>query len=218
MPLSEYLVRIFGQNRADNTDKGLQLTPDGGVYNNDEMPRYAEITRQGLGWSVINTTAIAALVVRPSTVAMGTLFNANGAGSNICFIMDRAFAFNLVGTANNNYGIWLCVHQRGMAAPTQDFPKGVTTNWKGNTGRQYNGSAIYDTGATVVDDGWYPWGASNRNVTVTTPGGQVDVNIEGRLIVPPQAAISITVVADVVGATFTAGFSWYEKELKAGIV
>ena len=74
-------------------------------------------------------------------------------------------------------------------------------------------AAIFDAGATVIDDGWYPWGFSQYNVTVTTPGGQMAVEVAGRLIVPPTAAISITVVSDVVGATHTVGFSWYEKFL-----
>ena len=171
------------------------------------LPPYVEITRQGQGWSAMSTAAIAALVVRPTTVANATLWN-NHADGGKSLVIDRAFAHNLVGVANSGFGIWLCVHKRGMVAPTNDI-----TVRNGNTGKPSGSLTYFDNGATVVDDGWFPWGNSIRTVTVTVPGGQVEVEVAGRLIVPPQQAISLQVVADTTAATFTAGFMWYEVQL-----
>ena len=213
MPLTEYLVRMFGATRSAGADKAKSMTEDGDGYVVPSWPPYTEMSRQGEGYSVITTSAVAGLVVRPSTVAKLTLYNGEGPGTGKSLIIDRAFAFNLVGAASSTYHIWLCVHQKGMTIPASDIAKGVTTNWKGNTGKQYNGSAIADIGATVVDDGWYPWGPSGSTVTVTTPGQAICAEVAGRLIVPPTSAISIQVVADVTGATFTCGLSWYEKYL-----
>lgn len=195
---------------SSDSARRVEATSRGDVFVVQGLPPYTEITRQGGGYSAMATVAVAALVVRPSTVAMATLFNNEGKGGK-SLIMDRAFAHNLVGTANSVYSIWLCLHPVGMAAPTNDIT--VRNSHSGKPGTVSGSQTMFDNGATVVADGWFPWGGSEHTVTVTTPGGVVYAEINGRLIVPPQAGISLQVVADVVGATFTAGFSWYEKEL-----
>ena len=209
MPLESIIAQPYFAKRTNGEDKRPQVTDTGAQIVTNDLPPYAEITRQGEGYSVISTSAVAGLVVRPSTVAKVTLYNGEGTGGK-SLIIDRAFCFNLVGSGSSVYSLWLCVHQKGMTIPASDLAKGVTTNWKGNTGKQYNGSAIVDIGATVIDDGWYPWGQQATTVTVTTPGGVICAEVGGRLIVPPTAAISVQVVADVTGATFTCGLSWYE--------
>ena len=173
------------------------------------LPEYAEITRLGGGYSAMATAAVAALVVRPTTVAMPTLHN-NESPSGKTLIIDEAFAHNLVGTANSVYSIWLCLHPVGMAAPTNDI-----TVRNSHSGKVGNGTTktIFDNGATVLNDGWFPWSLSEHTVTITTPGGVIIAPVKGRLLVPPTAGISLHVVADVVGATFTAGFRWFEKVL-----
>ena len=171
------------------------------------LPRYTEMSRRGTGWQVMNTSALAAVVVRPSTVAGLTLWNGETAGGK-SYILDRAFAHNLVGVANSSYGIWLCLHPAGMTKPTADI-----TAIKGNYGLLYSGNAIVDTGATVLDNGWFPWSDAGHAVTITVPGGQIIAMVEGRLIVPPQGGVSIQVVADTTAATFTHGFHWYEERL-----
>ena len=209
MTTREFLVvgDLQAQERASTLSKRVQGAEDGSLFTSMSLPPYAEMARLGEGWSVMSTAAVAALVVRPSTLALITLWNGETTGGK-SYIMDRAFAHNLVGVANSSYGIWLCVHPAGMAAVTADI-----TAIRGNTGKGYNGLAKVDVGATVVADGWFPWGNAGHAVTVTVPGGQVEVLVDGRLIVPPSAGISLQVVADATGATFTSGFSWYEKKL-----
>ena len=178
------------------------------------LSRYAEITAKGAGWQAMTTTAGAALVVRPSTVALATLFNNYLRESSVCLIIDAAFAHNLVGVAGSSYGIWLCVHPTGMAAPTNDIT--VRNSLSGRPATPLISRTFLDAGATVLDDGWFPWGDSGHAVTVTVPGGQVTAPVDGRIIVPPTAAVSMTVVADTTGATFTTGFRWYEKVIPLG--
>ena len=178
------------------------------------LSRYAEITAKGAGWQAMTTTVGAALVVRPSTVALATLFNNYLRESSVCLIIDAAFAHNLVGVAGSSYGIWLCVHLTGMAAPTNDIT--VRNSLSGRPATPLISRTFLDAGATVLDDGWFPWGDSGHAVTVTVPGGQVTAPVDGRIIVPPTAAVSMTVVADTTGATFTTGFRWYEKVIPLG--
>ena len=178
-----------------------------------ELPRYAQITARGAGWQAMTTSAGAALVVRPSTVALATLFNNNPIAGGVCLIIDAAYAHNLVGVAGSSYGIWLCVHPVGMAAPTNDIAvRNSLSGLKANGGS----NTLLDAGATVLDDGWFPWGDAGHAVTVTVPGGQVTAPVDGRIIVPPTAGVSMTVVADTTGATFTTGFRWYEKVIPLG--
>ena len=178
------------------------------------LSRYAEITAKGAGWQAMTTSAAAALVVRPSDTAMATLFNNYLRESGVCLIIDAAFAHNLVGVAGSSYGIWLCVHPTGMAAPTNDIT--VRNSLSGLPATPQVSRTFLDAGATVGNDGWFPWGDSGHAVTVTVPGGQVTAPVDGRIIVPPTAAVSMTVVADTTGATFTTGFRWYEKVIPLG--
>lgn len=204
----EYTV-LEGETRATvPTRVSAKMHPNtNDLFTNQGLPPYSETARQGLGWQAMATAAVAALVVRPTTVAMATLYNNDISGGR-SLIMDRAFAHNLVGVANSGFGIWLCVHPVGMAVPTNDI-----TIRNSLSGRVANAGAItfFDNGATVVDNGWFPWGNSIRTVTITVPGGQVEAKIEGKIIIPPTAAISLQIVADTTAATFTAGFSWFEK-------
>jgi len=172
------------------------------------LPPYTEITRGGGGWQAMSTAAVAALVVRPTTTAMATLHNNEPEGGR-SLIMDAAFIHNLVGVAGSSYGIWLCVHPVGMAAPTNDIT--VRNSLSGRAANNGSATTLFDNGATVADNGWFPWGDSGHAVTVTVPGGQQTAPINGRIIIPPKAGISLHVVADTTGATFTSGFRWYEK-------
>jgi hypothetical protein len=160
-------------------------------------------TAKGYGFEAMATSAVASLVVRPTTVAMATLRNNS---SNKLLVIDQAFGHNLVAVANSAFSLWLCVHPAGMAAVTNDITVRNSLN-----GRSAGGSETsFDNGATVTDDGWFPWGYSDHTVTVTTPGGVVISEVNGRIIVPPTGGISLQCVGSTTGVTICAGFRWYE--------
>jgi len=157
-------------------------------------------TARGYGWMAMATVAVASLIVRPTTVAIATLYN-NTAKN---FVIERAFAHNLVSIANGQFGIWLCVHPAGMTAPTNDVairnsPSGLVAGTEG----------IFDNGATVGEDGWFPWGENSTSVTATMPGSLAQALVEGKIIVPPTAGISISVVAQTAVVTTCCGFHWF---------
>lgn len=211
-------------NTFSRRSRGTQDIPRPGKVNYlDEqivaqgLPPYTAMSLMNKGWQVMNTSALAALVVRPSTTAMLTLYNNNTSASDIVFVIDRIFAFNLVTTdAIADWGVWACIHPTGMTAPTADI---TTINSMSGLATAYSGGAIVDTGATVVNNGWFPVdsvGSKVGNPGGVTPGASIAIPIEGRFVIPPTAAISISVVASLVGWTFTSGFSWYEVELPVG--
>ena len=208
---SEGVIR-HGEDAGE--DKGIAVTDAGDQYVVAAAAPYAELTRLGGGYSVIATSAVVGLVVRPSTVAQITVWNGENAGGK-SYVIDRLFTHNLVSTsALSLYSIWACVHPAGMTDPGEDIAASAT-NITGNSGRRYNGSGIVGVAETVVDNGWYPW-ATSVEVTQATvlPGSHLVAEVAGRLIVPPQGGISLTVVCSLTSTvTFTTGLSWYEVQL-----
>ena len=160
-------------------------------------------TAKGYGYQAMATSAVASLVVRPSTTAMATLRNQS---TNKLLVIDEAFGHNLVAVANSAFSLWLCSHPAGMAAVTNDIT--VRNSLNGND--PGGSSTFFDNGATVTDDGWFPWGVSDHTVTITVPGGVVIAPVHGRIIVPPSGGISVQCVGGTTAVTITAGFRWYE--------
>lgn len=207
------LARIFkALYRGDGDESERNLLTDRGanLLTSQGYPEYTELVRQGQVWSAMNTTALAALVVRPSTVANFTLFN-NEPEGGLSFVIIRAFAFNLVSTAAQaRSGLWLCAHPKGLVSPTNDITARGSSVCKAN----YGGRAIADTAMTVTDNGWFPWGAwGDVEPTGVLPGGILVADVLGRIVVPPQCGVSTQVVSSVVGNTYTSGFEWAEVRL-----
>jgi hypothetical protein len=207
---SEGVVRGGGN---DGEDRGIALNEKNEQILAQGLPPYVEMTRQGGGFSAIQTAATAALVVRPSTVAAITLWNGEGSGGK-SYVIDRLFSHNLVSTAAESFfGIWATVHPAGMTNPGVDIARSAT-NLTGNSGKTYNGLGVVGVGETVVDNGWYIWGSGKAiSASGVIPGSHASAEVAGRLIVPPQGGISVQVVASLVGCTFTSGLSWYEVQL-----
>ena len=209
----EYMTVIKAiEYGTSSTEHEAQGTPKGELLVVPAAAPWEEVTRRGASWSAMNTSALAALVVRPSTVANFTLFNNNASGSDICFVIDRAFAFNLVSTAaEGRFALWLAVHPPGLSGPTNDITARASSVGKVAAN---SANAICDTAMTVTDDGWFPWGTQGDvEPTGVLPGGVSIAHVDGRIIVPPQCGISTQVVSSVTGNTFTSGFSWTVKKL-----
>ena len=163
-------------------------------------------TAKQYGKQAMATGALAGLVVRPAALSHLTIFNPPSSGVHL--VIERAFAHFLV-TAQTELGsIWLCSHPVGMTAPT-----GNNITVRNSTGgKAAGGSAtIVDTAEAVTDDGWFPWGeATFTPLDGTVPGGAMTAQVNGRIIVPPNAGLSIQVVSSTTANTFTDGFHWYE--------
>ena len=159
--------------------------------------------------SAINANAQAALVVRPSTVAAVTIWNGQNHGGED-LVIDRIFSFNLVSTtAEARSSLWYCMHL-DMTKPTNDI---TTLRGTGDGREPDTGGVIVDEGATVLDDGWFPAGEEGTvEPTGVLPGGILQWNVQGKLVVPPRHGISLAVVSGVVGNTFQSGAAWYRRQ------
>ena len=210
MDVLNHIKRVLGGSGEEVAQGGDKY---GNAYIAQGLPPYVVLSKEGNGWQVMATAAVAALIVRPSTVALGTLWNGEADGGK-SYIIDRIFAQQLVSaTAAARWGIWACLHPINMTAPTADITAIKSMSGKTN----YGGSAKFDIGATVVNDGWFPWGdGKDVEATGTLGGNQSSVPVGGRLIVPPSAGLSIHVVASSVDVDLCVGVSWYEKVLDLG--
>lgn len=193
---------LAAQAQIQLNEKGEQLMSGG-------LPPYVEMVRKGNGWGCMSTSAIAGLVVRPSTVAALELFNGYATGGK-SLIIDRLFYFNLVTTAaNEGWSGWAMVTTSKSAPSSASLGK---TSLQGN--KTYAGPVVDAVGTTVVANGWYPW--TNGLVTGgagVTPYGCAVATVEGRIIVPPQCSLCLHVVASLVGQTFTQGATWFEEQI-----
>ena len=191
----------YSQAQAASNEFAEQLVASG-------LPPYTEMARKGRGWSTMSVTAVAALVVRPTTVCAFELWNGNAVGS-YSLIIDRLWWFNLVSTAAAEaFSGW------AQVTTSKTAPSSAALAIRGNTGKAYQGAAITAIGTTVVDSGWFPWGNTFGLVSGgVTPLGALEARVEGRLIVPPQCSLCLHAVASLVGQTFTQGPSWYEDVL-----
>ncbi len=186
------------------------LTRDAAQLVAQNQTRYEWQVSQGGSWATIATSAVAGLVVRPSTVAAIELFNNNpgGPGGGICLVIDRLFSQNLVATAvNSSAGLWAQVTLPKAAPSTASLAV------IGAYGKAYPGNVINAVGTTVVANGWFPFGPEYIASNAAAPGGSWEALVEGRLIVPPQCSLCIHVVGSIVGDTYCSGASWFEKPM-----
>lgn len=160
--------------------------------------------------SAMRATAVAALVVRPTTLAAITFWNGEGRGGK-SLVMDRLFGFCLVSTAAAaKSSLWYCVHLE-MTKPTNDI---TTLRGTGDGREPDNSMVVVDEGATVLDNGWFPCGPFDEvEPTGVLPGGTMEWECKGRLVIPPKCGISLQVVSATVGNTYQTGASWHRVQL-----
>ena len=189
----------------------IKAERSGGLHVNQVLPPYTLLTALGKGYMVYDTNAQIAVQARPTTTAMLTLWNGES-GGGLSYIIDRLYAHQIVsGGAQARWGIWVMIHPVGTGSVTADLStidslRGIAS---------YGGNARADSADSVTDHGWHPWGDSlDVEPTGILPGAQKDVRPEGRIVIPPGSAVSMTVVASTANEDFHVGIQWYEVQLE----
>jgi hypothetical protein len=192
---------VYAQSTIQLNERGEQLIAAG-------LPGGAEMVRQGKAWATMSTSAVAGLVVRPTTTAAFEIFNGYAAGGK-SLIVDQLFYFNLVSTnVIEGFSGWAQVTAAKAAVTSGSFVV------RGSSGKGYGGPVIAAASTTVIDSGWFPWtSAYQKGAGGVVPFGAVIAEVDGRLIVPPQCSLCLHVVSSLVGQTFTQGARWYEEQL-----
>ncbi len=188
------------------TEKLLEeLLATQGPAGNARLARYHE--------SAMTTSAVAGLVIRPTTVSLITIFNGEAQGGK-SLVIDRLFCFQLVsGAAQSMFQLWYCNHTQpiNVAKPANDI---ATLRGTGDGREPDLGTVRVEVDGAVLDDGWFPIGGFGEAEEVgILPGGGTEWECKGRLIVKPKSALSLQVSAGTINEDFTVGASWWRMQV-----
>ena len=214
--MSAYDLQL--QNSSDTTRKvAAQGDARGNLLIAQGAPLYMEGTRRGNRYATMATAAVAALVVRPTTVAALEIYNNTGTvpinGGPASMVITRLFSHELVTSTTGLGGgavIYACV-STAKAAPT-DAALAINSL----SGKPAPTKVVATAASqTITDNGWFPYGTTvkKESAGAVVPGGGIEAIIDGRLIVPPGCALFIHVVSGYVGDTFTSGAEWLFENL-----
>ena len=151
------------------------------------------------------------MVALPTTTAGITLQNGE-AESGKWYVLHSVFAqIEASGAAVQTVGIAHCVGMSRVANATQDIALTSVKPLLGGDG-PYAGLAIVDLAATVVDDLWKPVGGQISNAVASNGAGQIDVFLDGLVILKPKAQYSLKLVGTATSITGRLGFRWFEVD------
>lgn len=181
---------------------------------------WGELTRAGRAFETHTTTAVAAVVARPTTAVMLAVYNNEPDGGR-SYIIDHAWALLEAGTAAaGQFTILQALGQVREAVPTD---AALAINQRNGMGHKdtlartiLNATAL--PGTTGIAGNWSvaPGQTSTGKPGAgATPGGFAQAAIDGRVIVPPGRYYALHVMADVIGSTFTVGLGWHERRFYA---
>ena len=205
---------LRGKRRGGSgEDVDINATLQGDLISSPHLPKYALASATGDLVRVDCTTAVATVQAIPTTTAMLTVWNGDSSKS---YVIDQLFA-DVWSSHGNNLGrltIMASLHPVGMGQPdTQDLTP-IKLNANGN----YGGNAWCDVGFTVVNDAWRSWAGINLNGADddADPGNIAIADIDGRMVLPPRAGLSIAAISGSSAWTVKMGMSWYEVQLDLG--
>ena len=205
-------VAGFIKNRFGNPT-GARGTGRGDAYVSKRLPDFSALVQEGKVFSALDTTTTVALVARPSTLGSLTVQNPTGSGKHYV-IFELLIYTDVVPATLGLVTVWHCVHKLTTAAFTRDLVltgtgAGSATSLK--AGINYNGQAIFDRGATVVDDGWVPTPLTNLNNIATTNFISNAAKLTAPVIIPEGHHYSLQTTATVV--TFESALGMLFAEL-----
>lgn len=188
---------------ANYNEFGEQLMAQG-------SPSRMEPTRDGGMYATMATSAVAALVARPTTTAALEIYNNMTQAS---LVITRLFSHWLVQSTTalgSGSGLYAMV-TLPKAAPTDAALAVTSLSGKPATTKH----VLTAASTTVADNGWFPYGNSvkHESAGAVVPGGILEARLDGEIIVPPQCSLCIHVVSGYTGDTFTSGAAWQEKIL-----
>lgn len=198
----------------DKNGDALRTTQSRELVVHKRLPDFATLVYEGKVFSALDTTTNVALVARPSTLSSLTVQNPVGSGKHYV-IFEVMIYTDVVAAGLAAVTVWHCVHKLTTAAFTRDLVltgtgAGSATPLK--AGINYNGQAIFDRGATVVDDGWVPIPLVNVSNIATTNFISNAAKLTVPVIIPPGYHYSLQTTATVVTYESALGITWAELD------
>lgn len=194
--------------------KAINATKGGELMVARRMPDFATLVNEGKVFSALDTTTNVALVARPTTTASLTVQNPASSGKHYV-IFELGIYTDVVAATLGLVTVWHCAHKLAAAAFTRDLVlqgTGAGTAMCLKGGVNYTGQAVFDRGATVVDDGWIPTPLQNVNNIATTNFISNSAKLNAPIILPPGMHYSLQTTATVVTFESALGITWAEVD------
>lgn len=216
---------VDGITTVGEVQEQFRLTQQGEQRLVPATTQYEEIVRNGRAFYIRATTAVAAVVAKPTTAQMMSIYNDEPEGGRT-YVIDWVSALNVAATAV--VGQATIIVNNGMirvAAPTDSGLLPKKTNGNGSVSnavvrRQDTKALSIVTGSLNASQGiahaWVQVGTGVKWDATATPGYCIYVPLDGRFLVPPGRMFATHVLANVTGSTFTMAIGWHEKQLVLG--
>jgi len=208
-------VLIQGAARGlNNVFRQLTLSDTGAVYTIKELPDMAELVNQGVVWTVGEATATASVIAPPTTTSGVLLYNDNPEGGRSLIVLAVSALQAASAAALGMYGLsQVVIVDKPTTKPTADI---AIASYKGLKSRQgsYGGKAIFDLGATVVDDLWKPVGNTAQVTLASAVGSQLYVPLAIPVVLPPGGSYGLECVSSNVGITTRLAVVFAEVQLR----
>ena len=202
--------------RGSRPNFGEGTTVPGYVNNGGELlvaaglPAYTQLVSRGDSWWASTTTAAAPVVAIPTTAGLIGLWNGDSEKS---YVIDSVFVVVVAATAAvQATGIMANISTSPVLAAIANTiaPRPLFAN------RAYAGNARIAVGITLdaangVAANWMQIGGAIPGINTTQVGSQVDIDIGGKIILPPTGQLALTAVSGAATASsLQIGFRWHE--------
>jgi hypothetical protein len=199
-------------NFGEGVEAPIQLNNRGEQLVAMGLPPLTSLVNRGASWWASTTTAAAPVVAIPTTAALIGLWNGEP-DSGKSYIIDSVFVVQTAVTAAiQNVGILANVSQAKI--PTAIANTITARPLRG--GASYGGAARIAVGITLggldgVAANWMPCGLTPAPAASLQIGTIVDVDLKGKIIIPPGNQLSLSALAGAATATsIQIGFRWHE--------
>jgi hypothetical protein len=197
---------------TEQQDFIIQLNALGHQLIAQGLPLNAERVMRGNSWWVLGAAA-APVTALPTTTAQNSLFNGEGAGGKALIIDSFMLLVATSQTAAGSFGLAVMLNPPTIVAPASAGIALRSLSGKSN----YGGKAVFAAGlSSLINSGWMPWGTSYNEVGTTNLMTQLDIPVNGSIIVPPQGMLNMSVLANAATGTIQLGVRWHEVQLALG--
>jgi hypothetical protein len=202
------------------TDAGAEIdvraSAKGALSIFKHIPDMASLVYAGKVWQVQDQTTTAGLTAPPTTTAGLTMQNPAGSG-RVYIVFGVSFIGDVTPAAIEQVTIWHCAHKLAVVPYTRDITLQATgaAAIMGMAALQgaYDGSAILDRGATVVDDGWCPISTSDFHIGVSLVDFGLYIPLDVPVIIPAGGHYSTAPLVTEATQEIGLGFKWAEVEV-----
>lgn len=173
---------------------GIRATKRGKLYTIKHLPDMASLVAANRAWRVTETATTTAATALPTTTAGVTLQNGEEDNDKLLIVLATFVAIDVNAASLETVGLAQMQNRNPVADFTRDIAQSAVHAMKAGGGL-YPGKAIFDLGATVVDDGWAVVGPQVANVKNSAAWGQLFYRHDIPIVLEAKCAVSTEIIS-----------------------